>query len=152
MATKEEIKNEWAEKLVEMGKFDSEEELMEEDYCFACGMKSNTEKAHIKPKSRGGSDDAENLNLLCHICHLDSELIDDREEYIEWLEQAGFMSGVLNEIPEEDRISMGLKVFPEDYECPQCGERRMVFKERNDDTVVYCNNCDTTIDAKNIKG
>lgn len=149
--SKASIKEKWADKLVELGKFDSEKELMEEDYCFACGMKANTEKAHIVPRSKGGADKPKNLNLLCHNCHLASELIGDLGEYLEWLEQSGFMSSLLERaISREERISMGLMRFPEDYKCPRCGGRGLAFRNNNDNVDIYCSDCESKVVPENI--
>lgn len=43
--------------------------------CFACGSELGTERCHIVPKTDGGSDDAENLHLLCKECHIESEYL-----------------------------------------------------------------------------
>jgi len=40
--------------------------------CFACGMDSKCERAHILARCVGGTDSAENLHMLCGICHKDS--------------------------------------------------------------------------------
>ncbi len=37
--------------------------------CCSCGRKLATEVDHIKPKSAGGGDEAENLQGLCKPCH-----------------------------------------------------------------------------------
>jgi hypothetical protein len=48
-----------------------------ENKCFACGVKYpvmvKLERAHIQPLWTGGSNACENLHLLCHVCHKDSE-------------------------------------------------------------------------------
>jgi len=48
-----------------------------ENKCFACGVTYptglNLERAHIQPLWTGGSNACENLHLLCHVCHKDSE-------------------------------------------------------------------------------
>lgn len=97
MPTCDAIRRHWAEKLVEIGKFDSVQEVMEANYCFACGMivESVTqpaeedqgqvlERAHIKARCEGGTDDLDNLHLLCEICHKDSEF-HEGTEYWDWL-------------------------------------------------------------------
>jgi hypothetical protein len=43
--------------------------------CFACGTALNIERCHIKAKSEGGSDEKENLHLLCKSCHIESEML-----------------------------------------------------------------------------
>lgn len=58
--------------------FDSRGEFLEPGLCFACGWHSeNLERAHIVARSLGGSDQAENLHLLCPMCHTDSEYLGD---------------------------------------------------------------------------
>ena len=59
-------------------------EATEDDYCFACGFKARTERAHIQASVEGGEDDVENLHLLCPDCHRQSELLSGYE-YYEWL-------------------------------------------------------------------
>src|SRR6058998_3251082 len=85
-----EVRIHWASYLVECGKFDSIEEVMEEDYCFACGMyyrsepgKRNTERCHITARCNGGSDDMSNIHNLCSRCHRASEALEG-ERYWEW--------------------------------------------------------------------
>jgi hypothetical protein len=74
--------------------FDSRAEFLEADYCFACGFtngESKTERAHIVALSTGGTNECENLHLLCGRCHIDSELLgspsDDpfQAKYWRWL-------------------------------------------------------------------
>jgi hypothetical protein len=99
MPTCDAIRRHWAEKLVEIGKFDSVQEVMEANYCFACGniveslspvadgehdLGQILERAHIKARCEGGTDDLDNLHLLCEVCHKDSEIYSD-SEYWEWL-------------------------------------------------------------------
>jgi hypothetical protein len=84
------IRKYWAARLVQLGKFDCETEIMEADYCFACGLywpeelgKPNTERAHITARIKGGTDEASNIHNLCRCCHTDSEYIDG-ETYWRW--------------------------------------------------------------------
>ena len=84
MPSKETVKIHWQEPMVNSGKFDSLSEFHEDDYCFACGMKAHTQRAHILPKNRGGSDDASNIHLLCEVCHKQSEFISGAD-YDRWL-------------------------------------------------------------------
>jgi 5-methylcytosine-specific restriction endonuclease McrA len=84
MPTKTQVKAHWAEWLVDNDKFDCISEVLENDYCFACGMNwrlsagdPNAERAHIKPRHHGGSDAVENIHLLCRCCHRDSEVFFD---------------------------------------------------------------------------
>ena len=80
---KDEIREWWAKWLAVRGKFDSVHEATEDDYCFACGFKARTERAHIKASVEGGSDDVKNLHLLCPDCHRQSERLSGYE-YYEW--------------------------------------------------------------------
>lgn len=100
------IRAAWAPWLVdEAQKFDSVVEVMEDDYCFACGMlddwgkdvgsPSKTERAHIQARVLGGSDDIDNLHLLCSICHKDSELLDG-EAYDVWFQERTMVSVCLS--------------------------------------------------------
>lgn len=142
--SKHDIKERWAEKLIELGKFDSKEEIMENDYCFACGMESNTEKAHIEARSKGGNDDIDNLHLLCHTCHNESEL-KKGEEYWQWIKDKKFF----------DLINLGfsgpfdIKVkhieYPKEWSCPVCHNKSLSFNKDHD---IYCEECDMKIDPE----
>jgi hypothetical protein len=57
-------------------KFDSPEECLECDYCFACGMLWGvpTDRSHIVACVWGGQDELSNIHLLCPLCHELSEL------------------------------------------------------------------------------
>ena len=87
MPSKKNIKNYWKHKIVDIKHniFPSVEYLCGGDYCFACGILTNdsTERAHILSRQEGGSDEVDNLHLLCNICHKDSEQFSG-EEYNEW--------------------------------------------------------------------
>jgi 5-methylcytosine-specific restriction endonuclease McrA len=91
MPTKLSIKNHWAAYLIKINKFDSYEELFEAEYCFACGMNSDgdIERAHIKARCEGGSDNVENLHLLCGFCHKQSEFINGKKYKTWFMEQNG---------------------------------------------------------------
>jgi hypothetical protein len=87
--THREIRIFWAPKLVELDKFDSIEEVVAEDYCFACGFKwpLKTQRAHISARVGDPSkDQIDNLHLLCHVCHVDSEWLGG-EAYWDWLKK-----------------------------------------------------------------
>src|SRR4051812_41127985 len=94
MPTKKAIKTHWAEFLVGIDKFDSVHEVMEDDYCFACGLLADTERSHILPKCRGGPDTIENLHLLCWSCHKQSEFISG-DEYFAWLKAQNMIISML---------------------------------------------------------
>ena len=42
---------------------------MKLDFCVACGTKENIQHHHLKPASKGGSDEEFNLITLCIQCH-----------------------------------------------------------------------------------
>ena len=77
------IRSYWADRLWAAKGYDSKLEFLECGTCFACGLDGN-ERAHIVARSIGGSDAVDNLNILCRICHKDSEYIDG-ERYMSWL-------------------------------------------------------------------
>lgn len=58
---------------------------MERGTCFACGM-DGAERAHILARVEGGSDDLENLHILCGVCHQDSECLSG-DRYTNWIMQ-----------------------------------------------------------------
>jgi 5-methylcytosine-specific restriction endonuclease McrA len=86
MPSKKQIKDYWAKQLIAWDKFDSFEEVYEADYCWGCGMEEKTERAHIQSKFNGGSDNVNNLHLLCSLCHKTSEFIEG-EQYFNWLKK-----------------------------------------------------------------
>ena len=43
--------------------------LSEEPLCRICGRAEAKHVDHIVPKARGGTDDRDNLQPLCHSCH-----------------------------------------------------------------------------------
>jgi len=90
MPSKKQIKEHWTDWLIDQGKFDSKQELFEADYCFSCGMEEKTERCHILARTLGGSDDVQNLHLLCSDCHKASELLSGLE-YFQWFEQRNLM-------------------------------------------------------------
>ena len=61
--------------------------------CWGCGIESKTKmsRCHIVAKIKGGSDDENNLLLLCDVCHKEQPDGLDREIQIEWLiEREGY--------------------------------------------------------------
>ena len=52
-------------------------------HCFICGHEApgNLERAHIIPRCEGGTDDASNIHLLCHVCHRITEYHICRSKY-----------------------------------------------------------------------
>ena len=51
--------------------------------CFACGD-HDVERCHIFPRSKGGTNNEENLHLLCGKCHVESEMLEGNL-YWRWL-------------------------------------------------------------------
>ena len=91
MPNKAKIKKYWTNELLDLQKFDSEFELMEADYCFACGFYfGGTERCHIKARCTGGPDTVDNLHLLCHSCHVTSELLDG-DKYWDWFKNGPYL-------------------------------------------------------------
>jgi|LakMenEpi04Sep11_1017361.scaffolds.fasta_scaffold00995_3 5-methylcytosine-specific restriction endonuclease McrA len=60
MPTKKAILQHWENKY-QMELYDN--------YCWACGQISTTERCHLKARLLGGPDEVDNLVLLCHFCH-----------------------------------------------------------------------------------
>lgn len=57
----------------------------EVDTCFACDfINGPAERAHIKARCDGGSDEPDNLHLLCPQCHKDSEFMEG-QAYWRWI-------------------------------------------------------------------
>lgn len=94
LPSKEKIIAYWIERLIyDYGKFSFD--YFESEYvnqqnvwkscnmCFACMSELTLERAHILPKCEGGSDDLDNLHMLCKYCHLDSEILSG-QAYWEW--------------------------------------------------------------------
>ena len=53
--------------------------------CWRCGYETKLEKCHIVPYSLGGQDTAENLILLCSMCHSEGPNIADPDFFWDWL-------------------------------------------------------------------
>ena len=83
MPRKIEVKKYWGPMLVKLKKFDSLHEVMEADYCFACGMMGSIDLAHIRPRCENKSDHVSQIHCLCRTCHLDSEFLEGRQ-YWKW--------------------------------------------------------------------
>lgn len=47
-------------------------------YCAICGSTENLELDHILTVAAGGNDDLSNLQLLCHACHVDKTMQEDK--------------------------------------------------------------------------
>ena len=91
MPTKKQIVEHWRPRWSEFNTFDSAGE-MSDDICFACGIECKPERAHIKARFECGYDDsAENLHLLCWMCHLTTEKKSGRE-YWEYVKTTNMMN------------------------------------------------------------
>jgi hypothetical protein len=81
--SKDSISNHWISFLLQNKKA-SHKSFIYESACFACGcVTKHLDRAHIKPVISGGSDNLDNLHLLCKICHKESEFLED-DEYWQW--------------------------------------------------------------------
>jgi HNH endonuclease len=56
--------------------------------CWRCGYKSRLERCHIIPHALGGSEDPENLVLLCGRCHREAPNVADPSFMWIWLRAA----------------------------------------------------------------
>ena len=87
LPTKKKIRQYWCERLWEGKGYDSPSEFLNDNLCFACGFDNpfdwSLESAHILARVWGGDDTEENIHLLCHICHTDSENLSG-EKYWDW--------------------------------------------------------------------
>ena len=80
---------------------------IDEGACFACGWNGSLERAHIVPRCEGGSDEADNLHLLCGRCHHDSEYITNRAEYLDWIQARTWVDGMLSRMQASYGLSPG---------------------------------------------
>lgn len=53
--------------------------------CWSCADEVRCERCHIIPRSLGGSDEPDNLVLLCHQCHQENPNTEDPQLFWEWL-------------------------------------------------------------------
>ena len=54
--------------------------------CFVCNVEENLERAHLIPKSLGGTNDVDNLVLLCRKCHANAPNIAISKEFmLDWI-------------------------------------------------------------------
>jgi len=118
------IRSYWAPKLVAIGKFSSAQDLEHSKVCFACGLRSIVERAHIISKVTNGADQIDNLHLLCPTCHKDSELLES-ELYLNWflkrtaldkllssyLKYGGNLSDILHSIFDRHAITFTIQGF-----------------------------------------
>lgn len=95
------IIRQWEPLLVDMGKVDPGElELHHQGsrgLCFACGFEERLDQAHIHPRVRGGSDEPNNLHLLCVHCHQQSEYLEGAR-YWQWFREQGQWARLLQRV------------------------------------------------------
>ncbi len=60
--------------------------------CFACENTDLTERCHIVSVDKGGSNSVDNIHLLCRECHLESENLDNKTLYIEWIKRKDMLN------------------------------------------------------------
>jgi len=82
LPSREKIIEYWFPILVRMG-LEIDDELVHRHQCFICANGHGLERAHIKAKCEGGSDDVKNLHILCKKCHFESEFISGKK-YWKW--------------------------------------------------------------------
>lgn len=59
--------------------------------CFACQLPGGRYKCHVLAKCEGGSDDVDNIHMLCKTCHDSSEYLSGKL-YWEWFDRQSFLS------------------------------------------------------------
>lgn len=72
----------WHPILLRMG-LEIDYELINNPQCFVCGSMQMLERAHIKPRFNGGTDEIKNLHVLCAVCHKESEFFMGKK-YWKW--------------------------------------------------------------------
>lgn len=73
MPSKSNIVDYWNDNIEKLGVYQTaQDEVFPED-CFACGKMGNVERCHVFSKWQGGEDRVENIVLLCRGCHTESE-------------------------------------------------------------------------------
>ena len=69
MPTKKQIINYWERFLIENDRYIHKDY----DYCWACGSVHKIQRCHLIAKSENGSDEVNNIILLCADCHNKTE-------------------------------------------------------------------------------
>jgi len=98
MPTAKRVREYWSLKIYKLKGFDSPEEFLEDEWCFACGLqigKARPERAHIIAVCDGGSNDVSNIHMLCEICHKDSEFL-TISDYWEWFFERSALDMVMS--------------------------------------------------------
>lgn len=93
--TRSAIRKRWAATLVLCNRAADHADAVSADWCFACGHCPGddvewTERAHITARADGGSNDVDNLHLLCPTCHKASESLAGGA-YWEWFAERTLM-------------------------------------------------------------
>lgn len=92
------IRKHWGPRLIAWDKLTEEELESHRRVCFACRWSQDTplrlHRAHIQPRTMGGSDELENIHLLCGECHTASEHWTG-ERYWEWFHERSFVDRAL---------------------------------------------------------
>ncbi len=97
MPTPKAVVEHWEPWLIYVGKFDEPGELLSEldgstGVCFACGWRRSLERAHIVARLHGGSDNVDNIHLLCGHCHHESEFKEGNDYWYWFLRQNCYTS------------------------------------------------------------
>src|SRR5262249_14409457 len=82
------IVNYWSERETECGLAVDWSEAHER--CWRCGDKRRLEKGNIVPRSLGGTNEPENLVLLCKFCHRENPNVADPSFMWVWLRAHAF--------------------------------------------------------------
>ena len=106
MPSPEAIMEHWLDKFNEQGIWDIvsiDRDGIPAKACFGCGCPSKVERAHITALVNGGTNDLDNLHLLCRGCHVESESYSG-EVYDKWfrwkINQQGWLSAKLQMLVE----------------------------------------------------
>lgn len=74
MPTRAQIRDHWfPEKFSAFGLTRGGDDELVSDECWACGNTQRVERCHIHSVDDGGVNTPDNLVLLCHACHVESE-------------------------------------------------------------------------------
>ena len=65
--------------------------------CLLCGYKHDLTLHHIKKKSDGGSNNLDNLVVLCQLCHVYYHQT-EAKDFLKWVEQTrNFLIKIIND-------------------------------------------------------
>lgn len=80
-----------------------------DDGCFACGFHFKIERCHIVAVTDGGTDNCDNLHLLCPNCHIESEYLNE-SFYWKWLVHKNQNDFKTSNVRQYERMhSLGIK-------------------------------------------